>query len=328
MLDDRTSGEDDLQLQSIAHGVVLLEQMAFEYGRARRRLRIVKLRGVPAVEGFHDFKIAHGGLVVYPQLVPDPGAPRIATPISSGIAQLDSLLGGGLSWGTCTLFLGPAGVGKSSVATLYATAGNAPAAVFLFDERRDTFIGRGEALGLGVCERMASGRLRIEQIEPGDVSPGEFAYRVQRCVEEDGCRIVLIDSLNGYLHAIPSGHTPLVRMHELIAFLDERGVATLLIAAQHGMIGTQMPAPIDVSYVADCVVLLRYFEAAGAVRKAISVVKKRTGRHEASIREFAVGSDGVRVGEPLVRFQGVMSGIPQYRGADAPLMNNDREPQG
>ena len=327
LLDDRTSSADDLQLQSIAHGVVLLEQMAFEYGRARRRLRIVKLRGVPVVEGFHDFKIARGGLVVYPQLVPDRGGRRDASPISSGIPQLDSLLGGGLSWGTCTLFLGPAGVGKSSVAARYATAAEVPAAVFLFDERRETFIERGEALGMGVRERMVSGRLRIEQIEPGDVSPGEFAHRVQRCVEEQGCRIVLIDSLNGYLHAIPSGHSPLVRMHELIAFLNERGVATLLITAQHGMLGTQMPAPLDVSYLADCVVLLRYFEAGGAVRKAISVVKKRTGKHEMSIREFAVGPDAVRVGEPLVQFQGVMSGIPQYRGADAPLMSNDREPQ-
>ena len=326
LLDDRTSGDDDLQLQSIAHGVVLLEQLAFEYGRARRRLRIVKLRGVPAVEGFHDFKIARGGLVVYPQLVPGRGGPRVAAPIVSGIAQLDSLLGGGLSWGTCTLFLGPAGVGKSTLAALYATAGDMPAAVFLFDERRDTFIERGEVLGMRIRERLASGRLRIDQIEPGDVSPGEFAHRVQGCVEGDGCRIVLIDSLNGYLHAIPSGHSPLVRMHELIAFLNERGVATLLITAQHGMIGTQMPAPLDVSYLADCVVLLRYFEAGGAVHKAISVVKKRTGRHEASIRELAIGPAAVRVGEPLAEFQGVMSGIPQYRGADSPLMRNDREP--
>jgi len=322
LLDDRTSGEHDLQLQSLAHGVVRLEQTPFDYGRARRRMRIIKIRGVAATEGFHDFKIARGGLVVYPQLVPRTEGARVPTAMRSGIAELDSLLGGGVSRGTCTLFLGPAGVGKSTVAAQYAMMPDVPAAAFLFDERRATFVDRCHALGMKVKDRLASGGLRIEQIEPGELSPGEFAHRVRDCVDRENCRVVLIDSLNGYLNAIPSGHSPLVRMHELIAYLNERNVVTLLIMAQHGMMGTQMPVPLDVSYLADAVVMLRYFEADGMVRKAISVVKKRTGSHETSIREFVVGPGGVRLGEPLTQFQGVMSGVPTYRG-NLPLMRND-----
>jgi circadian clock protein KaiC len=327
LLDDRTSGETDLQLHSIAHGVVLLEQTPFEYGRVRRRLRVVKLRGVAVTEGFHDFKIARGGIVVYPQLVPMTDHARPSTPLRSAISELDALLGGGLAWGTCTLFLGPAGVGKSTLAAQYVTTPDVPASVFLFDERRTTFVERCEALGMNIRERLATGRLQIVQVEPGDMSPGEFAHRVRDCVDHNGCRVVLIDSLNGYLHAIPSGHSPLVRLHELIAYLNERGVATLLITAQHGMMGSQMPAPVDVSYLADCVVLMRYFEAMGTVRKAISVVKKRTGSHETSIREFAVGPGGIRVGQPLTEFQGVMAGTPTYHGAQAPLIRDDGKPR-
>ena len=329
MLDDRTAGENDIQLQSIAHGVVRLEQEAFEYGRSRRRLRIIKVRGVPVTEGFHDFKIERGGLVVYPQLTPlTSDGPRTSM-IHSGVPELDRLLGGGLTWGTCTLLLGPAGVGKSTLAAHYvtATALASPAAVFLFDERRATFIDRCETLGMPMRARLQSGQLTIDQVEPGQVSPGEFAHRVCERVDAGGCRVVMIDSVNGYLHAIPSGHSPLVRMHELLAYLNERGVATLLIAAQHGMMGMQMTAPIDVSYLADCVILLRYFEAQGAVRKAISVVKKRSGTHESTIREFDIGPDRVRVGEPLSDFHGVMTGVPQYVGSPGPLLNKD-EPRG
>jgi circadian clock protein KaiC len=244
------------------------------------------------------------------------------------VAELDRLLGGGLTWGTTTLFMGPAGVGKSTLSAQYVTSGaDVSAAVYLFDERRETFIERCEALGMGIRERLASGRLSIDQIEPGDLSPGEFAHRVRARVEEDGCRVVLIDSLNGYLNAIPTGHAPLVRMHELVAFLNDRDVATLLTAAQHGVMGAQMVSPIDVSYLADAVVLFRFFEAEGMVRKAISVVKKRTGAHETTIREFAIGPDRIRVGEPLSQFHGVMTGVPQYRGTPGPLLQDDERPR-
>ena len=324
LLDDKTSGDHDLQLQSISHGVVQLEQQPYDFGRARRRVRVVKLRGVAAVDGYHDFRIRQGGIEVYPQLVPDPGRKRVDDePVTSGIAELDSILGGGLSWGTCTLFIGPAGCGKSTMGAQYvaATAARTNAAVFLFDERVETFVRRCDTLGMAVSERLASGSLTIQQIEPGEMSPGEFSDCVRRRVDE-GCRVVMVDSLNGYLNAIPTASVPLVRMHELIAFLNQRGVATLLIAAQHGIIGTQMVSPIDVSYLADCVIMLRYFEAAGAVRKAVSVMKKRTGAHETSIREFGIESNRLRVGEPLVAFQGVLTGVPTYRGGSDPLMSD------
>jgi circadian clock protein KaiC len=270
-------------------------------------------------------KIESGGLVVFPQLKPVASGVRRPAAIRSGIDEIDSLLGGGLTWGTSTLFIGPAGVGKSTVAAQYvtATASDCPAAVFLFDERQATFVGRCEALGMDIRSRLASGQLSIVQVEPGDLSPGEFAHRIRERVERDGCGVVLIDSLNGYLHAIPTGHAPLVRMHELVAYLNDRNVATLLIAAQHGIMGMQMMAPVDVTYLADCVVLFRFFEAAGMVRKAISVMKKRTGTHETTIREYVIGPDRIRVGEPLTEFHGVMTGIPQYVGPSAPLLNKE-----
>jgi circadian clock protein KaiC len=324
MLDDRTSAERDLQVQSIAHAVVLLEQIASEYGRSRRRIRVVKVRGVAGIEGYHDFKIRSGGIDVYPQLVPASDRPASPPSIQSGIRELDDLLGGGLAPGTCTLFIGPAGVGKSTLACQYAaTAARIPCAVYLFDERRDTFLHRCDSLRMGLSEHVRDGLVTIDQIEPGELSSGEFAHRVCERVNRDGSRIVVIDSLNGYLNAVPMGHSPFVRMHELLSYLDERGVATLLVAAQHGIIGTAMSAPIDVSYLADCVVLLRFFEAGGAVRKAISVVKKRTGLHENTIREFAVGPDGIRVGQPLTQFRGVMTGVPQYSGDEHPLLKQD-----
>ena len=328
LLDDHSAGEADLQLRSLAHGVLLLEHLPFEYGRARRRLRIVKLRGTAVTEGFHDFIIACGGLTVFPQL--DPGetsGARPSAPVASGSAELDALLGGGLTWGTTTLFIGPAGVGKSTVAAQYlCSAANpiAKGAVFLFDERRATFVARCDALGMHASERIASGNLIVEQIDPGVASPGEFAHMVRRCVESDGVRLVGIDTLNGYLNAIPTTDAPVTRMHELLTYLSERGVATLIVLAQHGMVGSMMPVPIDLSYLADAIVLLRFFEAEGQVRKAISVVKKRTGVHENSIRELKLGPDRIQVGEPLRQFQGILTGVPQYIGPSKPLLSNDQ----
>ena len=328
LLDDHSAGEADMQLRSLAHGVLLLEHLPFEYGRARRRLRVVKLRGTAVTEGFHDFIIARGGLTVFPNLHPeDTGAARPSPPVASGLSEIDALLGGGLTWGTTTLFIGPAGVGKSTVAAQYlcgAANPTAKAAVFLFDERRATFLARCDALGMHASERIASGNLLIEQIDPGVASPGEFAHMVRRCVENNGVRLVGIDTLNGYLNAIPTTHAPVTRMHELLSYLSERGVATLIILAQHGMVGATMPVPVDLSYLADAIVLLRFFESEGQVRKAISVVKKRTGGHENSIRELMIGPDRIRVGEPLRQFQGILTGVPQYIGTSKPLLSDAR----
>ena len=328
LLDDHSAGDADLQLRSLAHGVLLLEHLPFEYGRARRRLRVVKLRGTAVTEGFHDFIIARGGLRVFPQLVPDDrdGA-RPAAPVTSGLSELDALLGGGLTWGTTTLFIGPAGAGKSTVAGQYLCGPanpSAKAALFLFDERRATFVARCDALGMRASERIASGHLLVQQVEPGVVSPGEFSHTVRRFVEVEGVRLVGIDTLNGYLNAIPTTDAPVIRMHELLSFLNEREVATLIVLAQHGMVGAAMPVPVDLSYLADAIVLMRFFEAEGQVRKAISVVKKRTGLHENSIRELKLGPDRLQVGAPLKEFHGILTGVPQYTGAVKPLLSDDQ----
>jgi circadian clock protein KaiC len=321
MLDDLSTGGPDLQLESLSHGVILLDTLPFEYGRARRRLRIVKFRGVAAVEGFHDFVIRRGGLHVFPQLVAARESASRAGQAQSGVPELDQLLGGGLTWGTTTLLIGPAGSGKSTIAAQYAATGitGTNGAMFLFDERASTFVSRTDALGMRVSERLNSGQVRLNQIDPGDMSPGEFSYRVRLAVEHDGARVILIDSLNGYLNAIPQVEAPLVRMHELLSYLNERGVVTLIVVAQHGIVGSNMATPLDVSYLADTVVLLRFFESAGVVRRAVSVMKKRSGPHEQTIREFQIGPDRLRVGAALSDFQGVLTGVPHYVGASAPL---------
>jgi circadian clock protein KaiC len=327
LLDDHSAGDADLQLRSLAHGVLLLEYLPFEYGRARRRLRIVKLRGTAVTEGFHDFIIVRGGLTVFPQLEPDDRhLARPTTPVTSGLPELDALLGGGLTWGTTTLVMGPAGAGKSTVAAQYlcgAANPNVKAVMFLFDERRATFIARCDALGMAASERIASGHLMVEQVDPGMTSPGEFSHTLKRFVEDQGVRLVGIDTLNGYLNAIPTTDAPVIRMHELLSFLNERGVATLVVLTQHGMVGSAMAVPVDLSYLADAIVLLRFFEAEGQVRKAISVVKKRTGIHENSIRELRLGPDRIQVGASLKQFQGILTGVPQYTGTSKPLLSDD-----
>jgi circadian clock protein KaiC len=325
LLDDHSAGDADLQLRSLAHGVILLEHLPFEYGRARRRLRVVKLRGTSVTEGFHDFVIARGGLTVFPQLVPHSTGARSPAPVASGLPELDALLGGGLTWGTTTLFIGPAGAGKSTIAAQYLCGAANPAtkaAVFLFDERQATFLARCDALGMHASERVASGHLMVEQVEPGVSSPGEFSHRVRHLVENEQVRLVGIDTLNGYLNAIPSTDAPLIRMHELLSFLNELGVGTLIALAQHGMVGSSMPVPVDMSYLADAIVSLRFFEAEGQVRKAISVVKKRTGTHENTIRELKLGPGRIHVGAPLKDFRGVLTGVPEYTGSTRPLLSD------
>jgi circadian clock protein KaiC len=325
LLDDHSSGEEDLQLRSLAHGVILLENQPFDYGRSRRRLRLVKMRAAAVTEGFHDFLIRRGGLVVFPQLEPARGDYGHGS-VKSGVIELDDLLGGGLTWGTTTLLIGPAGVGKSTVGAQYLCGVanlDAKGAVFLFDERRSTFIARCDALGMPASARIASGHLMVEQVEPGDVSPGEFAHRLRDLVDRDGVRLISIDTLNGYLNAIPDSNAPTVRMHELLSFLNERGVATLVVLAQYGIVGTAMHSPVDLSYLADVILLFRFFEAEGEVRKAISVVKKRTGAHESSIRELKLGPARIHVGQPLTAFHGILTGVPQYVGQPRPLLSDD-----
>ena len=323
LLDDMTSNEGDLQLHSISHGVVLLEQLVIDYGAERRRLRVMKMRGIAFRGGYHDMKIVRGGTEVYPRLVASEHHTEFTgdyTP--SGNAALDQMLGGGLERGTNALLIGAAGVGKSSLSLTYimaAAARGERVALFAFDEGRGTVVARSRALGMDLEAAMASGRVLFQQIDPAEMSPGEFASIVRRRVEEDGVRLVVIDSLNGYLNAMPDGRFLILQMHELLTYLGQQGVVTLLVLAQHGLVGPT-EAPLDISYLSDAVVMLRYFEHAGMVRRAMSVVKKRSGYHEQTIREFQLGPRGLVVGPPLTEFSGVLAGVPIYTGSDEPLL--------
>jgi circadian clock protein KaiC len=323
LLDDRTATASDLQVRSIAHGVIELEQLALDYGAERRRLRVVKLRGSKYRGGFHDFRIETGGVVVYPRLVAAEHRQEFAPEmITSGVAQLDSLLGGGLDRGTSTLILGPAGSGKSSIAAQFAAIAaerGERAASFLFDEGVNTYLSRAAGLGRDMREQVEAGHMSIQQIDPAELSPGEFANFVREAVDRDGARVVVIDSLNGYLQAMPDERFLTVQMHELLAYLNQQGVVTMLVMAQHGFMGANMGTPVDVSYLADTVLMLRFFEARGEVRRAISVVKKRTGYHENTIREMRMSGGGIAVGEPLRDFQGVLTGVPSYGTEPRPL---------
>jgi circadian clock protein KaiC len=324
LLDDMTS--EAHELQSIAHGVITLEHLSPEYGAERRRLRVTKLRGQKFRGGMHDFNIATGGLDVFPRLVAaEHAGARGAETLTGDVAELDGLLGGGIDFGTSTLLIGPAGSGKSSVAVSYARAAAARgdrAALYVFDERIETLLRRAAGLGLDLAPYIAAKTLTVQPVDPAELSPGEFAAAVRRAVDgADGhppARVVVIDSLNGYLHAMPEERLLTVQMHELLTYLGHKGVATFLVLAQHGMIG-QMQAPVDTTYLADTVILFRYFEARGAVRQAISVVKKRSGRHERTIRELRLDG-GIRVGEPLADFRGVLTGTPTYDGDAGSLL--------
>jgi circadian clock protein KaiC len=321
LLDDLSSSQDDLQLHSIAHGVVMLEQLAIEYGAERRRLRVIKMRGIRYRGGFHDFTIQKGGLNIFPRLVAaEHHTPFAGEVASSGNAELDKLVGGGLERGTNALLIGAAGVGKSTVALAYAIAAaerGEHAVFFSFDEGRGTFETRARTLGFPLDRHVSTGALRFQQVDPAELSPGEFAANVRHSVEVDHARLVIIDSLNGYLNAMPDERFLILQMHELLSYLAQQGVLTILVLAQHGMVGP-MDTPLDISYLSDAVLMLRYFELNGSVRRAMSVIKKRSGRHEHSIREFRLGREGITVGPPLQDFSGIFSGIPRYTGANAP----------
>jgi circadian clock protein KaiC len=318
LLDDRTAeGSHDLQLQSIAHGVVMMQSLERDFGVKRRRMEIRKLRGSSYREGFHDYTIETGGISIYPRLVAaehKPGFDRKR--VLSGIQELDELFGGGIDTGTSTLFMGPAGCGKSTLALRYCASSAArgeKAVIFTFDEAIATLVERSLGLGMDLTPFLADGRLEIQQIDPAEVSPGEFVSRIRRLVDKENLRVLVLDSMNGFLNAMPHEQFLAMQLHELLAYLGQQGVATILTMAQHGFIG-QMQSPVDVSYLADSVLFFRYFEFGGEIRQALSVIKKRSGPHERAIRELIFKSGGITVGEPLKEFEGILTGVPTYTG--------------
>jgi len=325
MLDDR-SGDPltEIQLHSVVHGVIALEQLPQEYGAERRRLRVVKMRGVKYRGGYHDFAIETGGVAVFPRLIAAEHHAKFAVElVSTGLEKLDAMLGGGLAPGTNTLLTGPSGVGKTSTAVrcgLSAIERGQKAAYYLFDEGRATMLARAKALGMALEPHIDAGQLRVVQIDPAELSPGEFSSWVRRAVEEDGVRFLVIDSLNAFMRAMPGEDYLLLQMHELLSYLNQQGVITMLVLGQHGIIG-DVRSDVDVSYLSDGIIMFRYFEAGGQMLKAVSVAKSRVTAHESSIREFDLDASGVRLGEPLKDFEGVLSGLPAYRGS-TPLMTS------
>jgi circadian clock protein KaiC len=325
MLDDLTTDVNDKTVHSVAHGVVRLEELAPEYGAERRRLRVVKYRGRRFRGGFHDFAIHTGGVRVYPRLVSAEHRTSFERDlVATDSAEFNALLGGGIERGSSVLVLGPAGTGKSLLALTFvktAIGRGERAAMFVFDEEIGLLIQRAIGLGIDVQAMINAGQLVLEQVDAAELTPGEFSARVRRCVERHGAQTVIIDSLNGYKAAMPGEHELVLHVNELLRYLNRQGTTTFLTVAQHGLVG-DMKSPVDVTYIADTVILLRYFEALGRVRRAISVVKKRTGLHEDTIREYQIGGRGVTLGEPLTDFQGVLRGIPTLVGT-ADLMRRE-----
>ncbi len=318
-IDDKTGEMGDTHLHSIAHGVISMERHSPEYGTMRRRLQVIKMRGSDFRAGYHDYAIRRGGVEVFPRLVAaEHRVPYAREAVLSGLGPLDDLLGGGLARGTSTLILGPAGTGKSSMASQYAVAAagrGEHTALFLFDEAVETLFERSAGLGMDVEGLAKAERLAVRQVDPAELSSGEFAHAVRQTVEREKTRIVVIDSLNGYLNAMPSERHLTLHLHELLTYLGQQGVTTLLLLAQHGLIGGSVQVPVDASYLADTVILMRYFEAYGEVRQAVSVIKKRTGRHERTIRELRFESGkGIAIGEPVREFQEVLKGSPALLG--------------
>jgi circadian clock protein KaiC len=323
LLDDMTADAADKTVHSVAHAVVRLEELAPIYGAERRRMRVIKYRGRKFRGGFHDFTIHYGGLRVYPRLVASEHRQDFSRDLlNSNVEGLDRLLGGGLERGSSALILGPAGTGKSLLCLQFletAIARGEKAAMFAFDEELNLLFTRAKGLGFDLAAHQADGNLFIEQIDAAELSPGEFTSKVRACIDREGLRTIVIDSLNGYQAAMPEEQYLVLHMHELLQFLNRSGVSTFLTVAQHGLVG-DMKAPVDVTYLADTVILLRYFEAFGRVRRAISVVKKRTGEHEDVIREYSINRHGLEVGQPLNDFQGVLRGVPVYLGENDALL--------
>ncbi len=316
LLDDMTATDHDLQMQSIAHGVILLEQLNPEYGGERRRLRIVKYRGVKFRGGYHDYVIQEGGIQVFPRLVAaEHRQPSPRAKLPSDVPALDALLGGGIEEGTSTLIVGAAGTGKSTLAAQFAASAacrGQGAALFIFDESPETLLTRCGQLDVDLPTHVASGQVSLQQIDPAELTPGEFVHAIRMAVEERNAKVVVIDSLNGYLNAMPEERHLTIQLHELLMYLGQKGVATVLVGAHQGLIGSQMNTPVDASYLADAVILLRYFENKGEVRQAISVMKKRGSKHERTLREFRLDGGRIVVGDALRQFRGILTGVPTY----------------
>jgi circadian clock protein KaiC len=322
LLDDLTSEATDKTVHSVAHGVIKLEELAPAYGAERRRLKVSKYRGQRYRGGYHDFTIRTGGVAVYPRLVAGEHRTHFArTQVTSDVEGLDALLGGGVEQGSSTLILGPAGTGKSLFSLQFIAAAvkrGEKAALFLFDEEIGLLFDRMRTMGFDLQAMRDSGGLYIEQVDAAELSPGEFAHRVRASVDAAHAKTVVVDSLNGYQAAMPEENSLTLHVHELLQYLNRQGANTFLTVAQHGLVG-DMKSPVDVTYLADTVILLRYFEALGRVRRAVSVIKKRTGVHEETIREFRIGSAGLVIGAPLEDFQGVLRGVPTFVG-NGPLL--------
>ena len=324
LLDDRSSSSSDLQLHSIAHGVINLEQAVDQYGPERRRLRVLKIRGIKFRGGEHDFTLDTGGLAVFPRLVA--AEHRVQTDlriVSTGVSRLDEMMGGGLPCGSNTLFSGPSGVGKTTTAIACALAAlkrGERAVYYLFDEGLSTLVIRAKSLGMDLEPYLASGQFTVVPLDPAEVSAGEFAHKARHAVEDDQATVVVIDSLNAYLHAMPGSKYLLLQMHELLAYLNHRNVVTILILGQHGVLG-DIRTEVDMSYLSDAILLFRFFEARGKLLKAVSMVKSRTNHHEQTIREFRLRPGGLEVGQELTDFEGVLTGVAAYHG-DLPLLGD------
>ena len=317
LLDDHSADGGDLHVQSIAHGVITIEQVVSDYGAVKRRIRVNKMRGLDFIGGYHDAAIRTGGMRVFPRVVGSTHRSRgISGVIHSGIPELDTLFGGGLPRGTSCLLLGPAGSGKSTISLQYvvsAAKSGENVLLCLFEENKDTMLARAQSVGMPLQDLIAEGRITVMEIDPAELAPGEFVHCVLDAVGKQEVRVVVIDSLNGYMQAMPDVKFLIIQLHELLSFLNRQGVLTLMTVAQHGLIGT-MQSPVDLTYLADSLVLLRFFEQGGRIRKAISVLKKRIGLHEDTIREFKIDKFGVRVGPALEQFEGVLTGTPTFSG--------------
>ena len=318
LLDDRTSGPGDLQVESIAHGVISFQRTTPDYGVTRRQMHVVKIRGSKFREGNHDLTLRKGGMVVFPRLVAgEHHCDFERENFPSGIERLDALLGGGLGRGTSTMFMGPPGTGKSTLAVrfvLSAALRGEKSLMFVFDETIGTLMHRAENLGMDLRPHVDSGLIVINQVDPAEISPGEMAHRIGLTVDQNRTRMIVMDSINGYLNAMPTERDLALQLHELLAYLNQQGVVTIMVLAQQGLVGS-MQSAVDLTYLADTVVLMRYFEARGEVKQALSVIKKRNGDHERTIREVSVGQSGLKLGEPLREMQGVLTGVPSFLNA-------------